>query len=59
MARAVKPSIIGVNPVGIPASLKARVQWVNWKLQWNGEKWKKPLVNPVTGKFAKVNDPTT
>ena len=56
---AVKPSVLPVNPAGIPAELKARPQWVAWRLEWKNDKWGKPPINPRTGGYAKSNDPTT
>ena len=44
----------------IPSELKALPQWVAWsgKNRNNGKKGKMP-VNPMTGKYAKINDPNT
>jgi putative DNA primase/helicase len=61
----VKPTVPPVAPERIPSALKARAQWVAWKLflqknQRGGEnEWKKLLLNPATGRAAKTNDPGT
>lgn len=43
----------------IPDVLKERRQWVCWEYKWVDGEEKKPPLNPLTGKYAKVNDPST
>jgi hypothetical protein len=48
-----------MRPEGIPAALCKRRQWVAWRFHWDGQRWKKPPINPATGKPAKANDAET
>ena len=43
----------------IPEELKARPQWVAWKMAVRGGKKTKLPVNPKTGRMAKTDDPET
>jgi len=44
----------------IPQELRDLRQWVAWKnITFNGNKPAKIPINPITGRFAKVNDPST
>lgn len=60
-----KPIPLPVIPENIPATLKERVQWVNWKYEWRpdkkgGGKWTKPLFDPnADRRYGKTNDPST
>jgi hypothetical protein len=51
-----KPSILKLQPRNIPEKLKGRMQWICWKLQWDGKKWKKPPVD-VNGQCVDCTDP--
>ena len=58
-----KPSVLPVNPDGIPADLKDAARWVLWKLAWKANKdgtgkWDKVPVT-TAGRGAKTNDPRT
>jgi len=54
-----------VQADNIPAEMKARAQWVNWRWEWKpptanaAGKWDKPPYDPKTGRHAKSNDPAT
>lgn len=54
-----KPSIMKVNPSGIPESLKAWAQWVDWRLVFKDGKWKKVPVNSKTGRYASATNPSS
>jgi primase-polymerase (primpol)-like protein len=56
-----KSPILPVDPEGIPEGLKARPQWLGWRLvpRKDKEKPAKMPENPVTGEFGKTNDPST
>jgi putative DNA primase/helicase len=57
-----KPSVLPVNLEGIPESLKALPNWVDWKYiweQWDVERWAKVPINLKTSQYAKPNDPST
>jgi putative DNA primase/helicase len=43
----------------IPGELKAKPQWVVWRVEDQNAKPAKIPINPKTGGNAKVNDPTT
>lgn len=48
-----------MNTENIPAILKAKRQWVCYRAYTEGDKVKKQIISPVTGEFAKCNDPLT
>lgn len=51
---------LGCAAMGFPEELKARKQWVAWRLvQGRDGDAKKMPISPSTGKAAKVNDPET
>jgi primase-polymerase (primpol)-like protein len=50
------PEALPVEPDGIPAELKRRPQWVNWRYAWDGKKWTKHPYNPRTGRKASSTD---
>jgi len=54
-----KPSVIPVNPEGIPEGLKALSNWVGWVMKLEDGKEKKIPLNAKTGKFASSTDPST
>jgi putative DNA primase/helicase len=54
-----RPSVMKVDPSGLPGSLKARAHWVCWKLIWDGTRWTKVPIDPKTGKYASSTDPST
>ena len=61
---ATPPSSLKPNLGSIPDELKQRPQWVVWayerRLGRDGMgKWTKPPYNPITGEYAKSNDPNT
>jgi putative DNA primase/helicase len=43
----------------IPQELKERPQWVLWRFEERKGEETKPPLDPVTGEYAKVNDPST
>jgi putative DNA primase/helicase len=53
------PEALRVSPDGIPAELKRRRQWVNWKYAWNGKQWTKHPHDPHSGRKASSIDPAT
>ena len=56
-----KPNLdlLPVDPGGIPVELKARDQWVVWKIEYRDEKPTKVPHDPFTRGRAKSTDPTT
>jgi hypothetical protein len=48
-----------VNPLGIPAELKERRQWVLWRYDWDGKGWGKVPYQTSGTRKAKTNDPKT
>lgn len=50
------PEALPVEADGIPAELKRRPQWVNWRYALDDEKWTKPPYNPRTGRKASSTD---
>lgn len=54
-----KPTALAFTPETVPDDLKSRPWWVAWRYQWDAEKWGKVPVCCMTGKEAKVNDPST
>lgn len=48
-----------LNPDGIPAELKTLPQWVCWRYSQRNGKATKPPINPLTGRAAEPNGPTT
>jgi hypothetical protein len=44
---------------GIPSELKSLPQWVAWRHELREDKWTKPPVSPITGKYAASTDATT
>jgi hypothetical protein len=58
-----RPKSLTVLPDTIPAGIRARLQWVVWKYQFNPEKttkpWTKVPYNPTLGSKASHSDPTT
>jgi putative DNA primase/helicase len=53
------PQVLPVNPSEIPEAMKARPQWVVWKLKFVDGKWKKVPVNAKNGRFASSTNPST
>src|SRR5215203_1732216 len=53
------PSLLRVNPDGIPDELKRRQQWVNWRLEERDGKTTKVPYNPRAGRKASSIDPAT
>jgi hypothetical protein len=53
--------VVTPNPEGIPASLRARRQWISWRYEWDARKakWLKIPKNPHTGRNAMANNPET
>jgi putative DNA primase/helicase len=57
-----KPSVLLVNPEGIPEPLKAFPNWVGWHFtweEWDVDRWAKVPINPMTFRDARPNDPST
>jgi putative DNA primase/helicase len=57
-----KPSVLPVNPEGIPALLKDFSNWVGWNFtweEWDVARWAKAPINLMTYRYAKPNDPST
>jgi primase-polymerase (primpol)-like protein len=54
-----RPSALAIVEAQIPSELRRLARWVCWRYQWDGERWKKPPVNPANGRLAKTTDPTT
>ena len=50
------PDALLVNADMVPAELKRRHQWVNWKYAWSGKKWTKHPYNPRSGRKASSTD---
>ena len=44
-----KPKLLEVDVEGLPSELVELKKWVIWKLIWNGKKWDKIPVDPVSG----------
>ena len=53
-----KPVALTVLVDNIPEVLRVESRWVNWRYEWDGERWMKPPYQP-RGVSAKPNDPTT
>jgi hypothetical protein len=53
------PPTLEVRPDGIPAELRELPQWVAWKWVRKDERWTKLLIDPDTGRNAKVNSAAT
>ena len=53
-----KPTVLPVQPDGIPTALKESPRWVVWKLSRKGGRWTKVPVQ-ANGTPAKCNDPMT
>ena len=51
--------LLEVNPTGIPESLKALPNWVDWELKLEDGKEKKVPLNAKTGRFASSTNPST
>jgi putative DNA primase/helicase len=54
-----KPSILSLVPDGIPLELRARSQWVVWRLVLRDGRWAKVPYEPVAMRPARTNDPRT
>ncbi len=54
-----KPSVLPVDPDGIPQELKDTPQWIVWKLCYRNGRWTKVPFNPATGGEASSTDPKT
>lgn len=48
-----------MNTENIPTILKNKNQWVCYRVYESEGKYKKQIISPVTGQFAKCNDPIT
>lgn len=54
-----RPIALPITPAGIPATLKARAQWVAWDYTYRGDRWTKVPINARTGDHASTTDPAT
>ncbi len=54
-----KPKALPPNFDAIPEALKQWDHWVVWRYEFVKGRWTKPPYNPLTGEFAKTNDPNT
>jgi putative DNA primase/helicase len=52
-----KPQILSLVPDGIPLELRARSQWVAWRLVLRDGRWAKVPFDPVGMRPARTNDP--
>jgi putative DNA primase/helicase len=51
------PNVLPLRPEGIPEGLKARPQWIVWKLvKRRNRKWTKKPYDPRTGRLASATD---
>jgi putative DNA primase/helicase len=53
------PQVLEVKPSEIPEAMKARPQWVVWKLKFVDGKWKKIPLDAKTGRFASSTNLST
>ena len=53
------PATLQLLPENVPPELIARPQWVCWRWRLRDERWRKPPVDPRTGRNANENDPAT
>lgn len=64
MSETPRPSVLPVNPDGVPDQLKALPQWILWRLEWIDGRWTKTpyQAEPALRRReikAKTNDPDT
>ncbi len=53
------PKTRPVEAHNIPAELTELGQWADWRWEKRDGKWTKPPLNPLTGRYARNNDPHT
>lgn len=54
-----RPRTEPVRTENIPRELATRPQWVCWDWAWDGTRWGKPPLSPITGSSASEWDPRT
>ncbi len=53
------PATLRLLPENVPREFMALPQWVCWRWRLRGEKWRKPPIDPTTGRDANENNPST
>jgi hypothetical protein len=54
-----RPTVLTPIVDNIPDELKVLPRWVNWQHELKGDLWKKPPLDPKTGRYASHSDPAT
>lgn len=53
------PTAIPFDVDTIPGDLAERPQWVSWGFERREDKWTKPPISPITGRYASATDAAT